>query len=217
MGAYLRCECRDAVDGVFGAEEEARTGYVVDSGVKEEPALVGGVFTPFRFYTSGLMSIAPEPRQKDTKPKEPRKPYTPRYLHPFFTFAKISTLKWSIFPIFPTSVRAYLNVSRDRKFSATDQDAVFGFMLAVYQFRSTAATLRLMAMGFSERTCFLARRAFSMKEGWMGMGRLKGVSSGLVGYFIGMSVGGLYAIMTGWISSRWRRAWYPLFSPRLSQ
>jgi hypothetical protein len=46
-------------------------------------------------------------------------------------------------------------------------------MPALYQFINTAAVWMSIAMGFSERTCFLASRAFSIKGGWMGMGSLR--------------------------------------------
>jgi len=51
----LCCEGGDAGDGVFGAEEEAKSCSVVDAAVEQEAALVGGVFAPFGFCTSRLM------------------------------------------------------------------------------------------------------------------------------------------------------------------
>lgn len=46
MRLELGCEGGEAGDGVFGAEEEAERGGVVDAAVEEEAALVGGGFAP---------------------------------------------------------------------------------------------------------------------------------------------------------------------------
>lgn len=62
--------------------------------------------------------------------------------------------------------------SQKRTFSATDQFIEAGILDLRHSISSRAAR-RLGAMGFSERTCLPAERAFLMISGWMRIGRLR--------------------------------------------
>lgn len=78
-----------------------------------------------------------------------------------------------ILPNFSICCRAYLKLSRYRKFSATPQVT---FLLTVffswYHLIRSTASATFSAAGFSDRTCFPAESADRMNGTWLAIGRL---------------------------------------------
>lgn len=100
----------------------------------------------------------------------------PKYLSPGFTNVAIRTLNPNTLPISPIRFPAYIKLSRNRKFSATLHlllpPSLSPASKRWYQFKSSRAVTKSLAIGFSERTSLPASSAFRMYSGWTTIGNL---------------------------------------------